>query len=815
MTITSQWVGGVTPTSARVVAKITGGSASLKVSTDELLAGATTFGPVTAVNSVVQFTATGLAPSTRYFYAVDDGTPGDTGQFTTHPAVGSEASFTFAVSSCAGAGAPLDVQGAVLDPIHVSNHPVFETIRNRAIDNQWLFFAHLGDFHYYNLGGPPGETSGPATVANYRRGYDDVLLQPRQHQLYRDVPLALMWDDHDYGPNNGDSTAPGRLIAQQVYRERVPSHTLAVSGGEPGVDNMPIYHSFQVGRVQFIVSDTRSNRTPNSAPDDANKTMLGQSQKTWMSSVLQTSTAEFLIWLNPTPWIEGAGSDTWSGFLTEANELVTMFTTLGWKNRMLIVGGDTHYMGIDDGSGVSIGGIPVFLFGSLDSSGGGPSSLPWSHGTNGGKGRYGTLAVVDNGDQIHLTGTGWIGSTLWRSHTVTVSTVVDPGPGPDPDPEPEPEIPITPAVPKTHVTWLGCNLVTGGIIAELPDITGSVSRVLGAHTSSSLTLPIPLGGPATLGDLALQATEPGVTMLVAVVNDVPTWGGIVLTRQGGTEGKLTLGCVSLEGYLDRRYVGDHTWVLQDEASVIAAGLVADAQVQGIGLTVDAPATGTKRNRTYFGKDDATVYSRLRELMGVDGGPEWTIDLDWVDENRQAIKKILRIRKRIGTVAAAPGAVFQTTANSVYSTRGSSEARYVYSEDYSDGRGANHVVATGSGEGEDRPQSAPATSIKTGWPRYERRFSPSNSISNVAVLDAHAKAELALRTTGARTWQISTRWDAYPKLNIDWKLGDDVAWELVGHRHPSGVLGQGRVIGWELDMQAGVVHPILWEPDGEA
>lgn len=800
MTITNQWVGATGPTSARVVAKITTASASLKVSTSADLSNPTTFGPVSAVNSVVQFTATGLTAVTRYFYAVDDGTPGDTGQFTTHPAVGSEASFTFAVSSCAGAGGPLDVQGNVLDPLNVSNHPVFDTIRNRSIDNQWLFFAHLGDFHYYNIG-----VDHPADLTTYRRSYDDVLLQPRQHGLYRNVPVIYAWDDHDYGPDNSDSTAPGRLLAQQVYRERAPHYPLAVNGGDPGVDNMPIYHSFTVGRTLFIVSDTRSNRTPNSAPDDATKTMLGESQKTWISSVLQTSTAEFLIWLNPTPWIKGAGSDSWSGFLTEANELVAMFTTLGWKNRMLIVAGDTHYMGIDDGSGVSIGGIPVFLFGSLDSSGGGPSSLPWTHGTNGGKGRYGTFAIADSGSQIAVTGSGWIGATFWNSHTVTVQ-IAEPPP-PEPPPSGSAPLPLPDAAITSHVTWLACNLVTGGIIAELPDVHGTVSRVLGASTSSSLSMPIPRAGPGALGDVAFQATQPGTTMLVAVINDLPTWAGIVLPRGGGTDAELQLPCVSLEGYLDRRYVGDHKWVQQDDTSVIATGLIADAQVEGIALVVDAVASGVLRDREYFDKDDATVYSRLRELMGVEGGPEWTIDLDWSDTKRSAVKKIIRVRPRIGLASASPAAVF--------STRGASETRYIYTEDYSADRGANHVIATSSGQGEDRPQSVPAKDIRPGWPRYERRFSPSSAITSQSVLDAHARAELARLSLGTRTFKITTRWDAFPRLNIDWRIGDDVAWDLVGHRHADGVTGTGRAIGWELDPQAGTVDPILWEPGEEA
>jgi hypothetical protein len=171
-----------------------------------------------------------------------------------------------------------------------------------------------------------------------------------------------------------------------------------------------------------------------------------------------------------------------------------------------------------------------------------------------------------------------------------------------------------------------------------------------------------------------------------------------------------------------------------------------------------------------------------------------------------VRKIIRVRARIGTANPAPDAVF--------STKGGSNTRYTYREDYSDGRGANHILATSTGEGEDRPQSVPTADIRPGWPRFERRFSPSTAITDKSVLNAHATAELARRLWGSKTWQLEARWDADPRLNLAWRLGDDVAWELVGHRHPEGVKGAGRVIGWELDMKAGVVKPMLWQPDDE-
>lgn len=371
------------------------------------------------------------------------------------------------------------------------------------------------------------------------------------------------------------------------------------------------------------------------------------------------------------------------------------------------------------------------------------------------------------------------------------------------------------------ITWLGCDLVTGQIVEELPDLSpsgGTIGALLGAYTSASLKLPIPLGGHGAPPRNWLAATEPGRTMIVAVLGSRPVWAGIPLVRKGGTDTTVDLSCVSLEGYLDRRYVGDHTWTQQDEASVIAAGLVGDATTEGVGLVVDAPATGTLRDRTYADRDDKTVYSALRELMGVQGGPEWTITLDWADATETAISTTVRVRSRIGYASISPTAVFSTgNASSVLSSIGASEARYTYSEDYSSGSGANHIVATSSGEGDSRPQSAPAraeTLFTAGWPRYEHRFSPSSSITEQATLDAHAAAALAIMAHGAQVLTITARADAYPRLGIDWAVGDDIGYDLAGHRHPDGITGVARAIGWDLDPQAGIVSPILLAPGQE-
>lgn len=422
MPVTNIWVGGVTMTTATVKAKVTGTSARLAISEERDMNGAWFYGPATADNDIVTLTATGLTQNRRYFYAIEDESGIDTqhqGQFVTHPVPGTRASFSYAMATCgghaSGGGQPAyPGVGDVLAPNRLSNHPVYDLIRQRALNEDLLFFLHGGDIHYYDLGSGSHGITGGASLDNYRRAYDDVLLQPNQQGLYRDVPLVFAWDDHDFGPNDSDRLAPGRDNACLAYRERVPSYELASGGGAN-----PIYHSFQVGRVLFIISDVRADRDPNDDPQSLSKTMLGTAQKAWMEQVLtEDNGAEALVWVTPSQW-HSNHVDSWTMFQHERNELVNMFGDTGWLNRMVINSGDAHALAIDTGS-QPYGHFPIYQFASLDSE---PSAGPPFDITPNlpGRGQYGIMNINDRGHTIEITGTGYRMSESWRSHTHYVS----------------------------------------------------------------------------------------------------------------------------------------------------------------------------------------------------------------------------------------------------------------------------------------------------------------------------------------------------------------------------------------------------------
>ncbi len=84
----------------------------------------------------------------------------------------------------------------------------------------------------------------------FRARYDDVLSSPAQSALYRSTPVAYVWDDPDYGPNDGQADPPSR----KARSPRPPRDRAALRAAGRGRETKPsIRHTDQV-RTQVVLS---------------------------------------------------------------------------------------------------------------------------------------------------------------------------------------------------------------------------------------------------------------------------------------------------------------------------------------------------------------------------------------------------------------------------------------------------------------------------------------------------------------------------------------------------------------------------------
>lgn len=356
------------------------------------------------------------------------------------------------------------------------------------------------------------------------------------------------------------------------------------------------------------------------------------------------------------------------------------------------------------------------------------------------------------------------------------------------------------------LAWYGCDLKSGRIAEELPAAKPSapLSRRLG--DSSGGTFSLALAGAPVRWE---AATDPGRTMLVGVdtLTGQPIGAWLVIgPRDGGSDGAVTLAGMTPESYLDRRYPGDYVTFGRDDAQILG-DLMTPALTGGPPFVLDVTATGTLRNYTILDTDDRTILSAAQELMGLDGGPEWTIDVAWADAAQTRFQLIIRIRSKIGVQYAAPEGVFDLPG---------CVDSYTLSESYEAGKGATQVTAYGDSSGSVRLKSSPyiATGLITaGWPLWEHRYTPAAGGSDPNALNSAASSALALMATGSRAWTIDAVASRAPRLGTDWSLGDNVRLQVGpgrSLRHPAGIETVARAWGWELDPSADKIRPILVE-----
>lgn len=388
------WSGGVTSSTFQVVARLRrpGATATLLVGRRPDLTDAVAGTTVRADDDgIARLAAAGLDADTRYHYGIEvDGRLDDPRRGTVRTFPDGPASFTIAVASCATTG---------------SNGRVFDAIR----EARPLLYVQTGDLFYANVGG------------NQRRrflsAYDATLTAPAQAALYRAVPIAYVWDDHDYGTNDSGRNARSRPAAMDTYRRLVPHGPLALPGTEA-----PIAQAYTIGRIRLLLTDTRSARDPASAADGPAKSMLGDPQRRWLiDEAARAARAGLLpVWVNPNPWIgpATAGADGWAGYATERRRIADAFAARG-VGALVMLSGDAHMVAADDGtnSGYRTGGgdgFPVLQAAALDELGtvrGGP----YSAGARGGAGQWGLMRVTDDGGgtiRVRLEGRDWNGRRI-------------------------------------------------------------------------------------------------------------------------------------------------------------------------------------------------------------------------------------------------------------------------------------------------------------------------------------------------------------------------------------------------------------------
>ncbi len=210
------------------------------------------------------------------------------------------------------------------------------------------------------------------------------------------MPIAYVYDDHDFGFNNSDGSDTNKKNSYWAYKNFFPHYKLenpnssrrrSIDSGRvyglfrESTDN-GIWQSFKFSDVEFFILDLHSQRSPTNEALDSNGNFNpqkghsilagyeidGVNQKDWFINSLKNSKAKWKVIVssvifNPRyieaikndtlmkkyPWMKDDAIDKWCGFPEDLNLVVNTIKENDIKN-VIVISGDSHSSYIDDGS---------------------------------------------------------------------------------------------------------------------------------------------------------------------------------------------------------------------------------------------------------------------------------------------------------------------------------------------------------------------------------------------------------------------------------------------------------------------------------
>lgn len=347
-------------------------------------------------------------------------------------------------------------------------------------------------------------------------------------------------------------------------------------------------------------------------------------------------------------------------------------------------------------------------------------------------------------------------------------------------------------------SWVATDALTGSILADLPKLDVSkCKKIIGRYEPATGSLPL-IGAPV---DWARILT-PGATVFWLLrdnpddpAHGIPMWGGMITEDPLTHADTVEFPMATLDSYFDRRFIGTKNWVNVGQNAIVqdvVETYIAAGPNGGLPFRVEVVngGAGRLRSRSVKDQDDKTVYSFLTDFMGVIDGPEWTIGGEW-QSGPERITPVLFVGDRIGS-PVTPG----LKASAMFEMPGSVTDFRRY-RSYANGKGANVVMATSSGQGDDRPQSPAIVTPDPLRPTFEHRFTPSTSIKEIATLTDYATKAAGALKDGTITLELIANADKAPGLDVDWFIGDDIGYQITAPAFPDGLTGVARAVGWEL------------------
>ncbi|MBL8673227.1 MAG: alkaline phosphatase family protein [Alphaproteobacteria bacterium] len=193
-----------------------------------------------------------------------------------------------------------------------------------------------------------------ADLRDLRTAYATARIVPGMARLRQSVPHLAVWDDHDYGVNDGGGEVRFKAESKALFMD-----FWELAADDPRRSRDGLYHAVTIGppgkRVQVILLDTRWFRSPLKPTDqrdapgkerylpdpDPAKTMLGSAQWAWLEERLREPAELRLVVSSIQVVAEGHGFERWGNLPAERQRLLDLIRRTEAAGVVLL-SGDRH-----------------------------------------------------------------------------------------------------------------------------------------------------------------------------------------------------------------------------------------------------------------------------------------------------------------------------------------------------------------------------------------------------------------------------------------------------------------------------------------
>ena len=218
------------------------------------------------------------------------------------------------------------------------DQPIWTAIHKEQLDA----FFFLGDNVYGD--------SRFFSITTLRKAYETQ--KNKLPDWLENIEIFQIWDDHDYGLNDGGKNYRHKEISQEIYLNfwKIPQDDQRRN--QEGVFfSKFVNHNERI--IQFIGMDTRYHRSnlkgsknfyrPNT---DIDATILGEKQWLWLKDELDKEADIKIIASSIQVLAKEHRFEKWSNFPDERFKLLSMLSEASSNSNLIIISGDRHRGGI-------------------------------------------------------------------------------------------------------------------------------------------------------------------------------------------------------------------------------------------------------------------------------------------------------------------------------------------------------------------------------------------------------------------------------------------------------------------------------------